>query len=258
MNRTWSPSDIEYLKANWPTGDKVAIAKHLGKTPAAVKSKAGVIGIKREINKKHYYTLQEDKYILDNYANTRSDVMAQHLNISISSLYNRAQYFGLKKSKEYIISEAKRIGVSDAAKKHWFPKGHIPVNKGQKMSPELYKKCAPTMFKKGNKPHNTKADGEISIRKDKNGHEYQYIRVSLGKWELLHRHIWEKANGPIPENHNVVFIDKNHLNCELSNLELISNEELMERNTIQRYPKELQTTIKAVSKLTKHIQHHEK
>ena len=31
-----------------------------------------------------------------------------------------------------------------------FLKGHIPWNKGEKMRPDIYEKCKPTMFKKGN------------------------------------------------------------------------------------------------------------
>ena len=34
-----------------------------------------------------------------------------------------------------------------------FQKGHVPANKGKKLSAERYAKCAPTMFQPGNRPY---------------------------------------------------------------------------------------------------------
>ena len=42
------------------------------------------------------------------------------------------------------------------------------------------------------------------------------------KWKLTHRLIWEEANGPIPKDYTVTFLDKNKENLELSNLALLS------------------------------------
>jgi len=38
-----------------------------------------------------------------------------------------------------------------------------------------------------------------------------YIKTSLdkkGKWALKHRFLWEQANGSIPKNHCVIFLDR--------------------------------------------------
>jgi hypothetical protein len=45
------------------------------------------------------------------------------------------------------------------------------------------------------------------------------------KMVLKHRYVWEQANGPIPDGHNIAFRDGNRQNCDLSNLYLISREE---------------------------------
>lgn len=47
-----------------------------------------------------------------------------------------------------------------------FQKGHEPVNKGKKMSPEQYEKSKATMFKKGNVPKNHMEVGEYTHTKD--------------------------------------------------------------------------------------------
>jgi len=50
----------------------------------------------------------------------------------------------------------------------------------------------------------------------------EYIqRIYTGKgWVLYHRHVWEQANGPIPDNYCIRFKDGDKMNCNISNLEL--------------------------------------
>jgi hypothetical protein len=109
------------------------------------------------------------------------------------------------------------------------------------------------MFKKGNKPHNTKGDNATSIRKDTAGRLYHYTKLADSVWVLTHRLMWEQANGPIPAKHIVRFIDGNTMNLELSNLECIPMNKNMTRNSIQRFPMELQQVMKLKSKLNKTI-----
>jgi hypothetical protein len=120
------------------------------------------------------------------------------------------------------------------------------------MHEEVKRKVEHTFFSKGHKPHNTLYDGAIVIRDG-----YYYIRISEGKWIELHRYIWEKEHGKQPKGYNVVFKDNNRKNCVLENLELVSNAELMIRNTIHRYPEEIKKTISAITKLKKTIRKHE-
>jgi hypothetical protein len=46
-------------------------------------------------------------------------------------------------------------------------------------------------------------------------------------WRLKNRLIWEKANGPIPKGHCVIFADRNKLNFDLDNLLLVNYRELL-------------------------------
>jgi len=76
-----------------------------------------------------------------------------------------------------------------------YQKGNVPLNKGKKieeyMSPEAIERSKKTRFKKGNVPHNAnpEGDGAIVTRIDKCGIPYQYIRLSMGVWDLYHRHL---------------------------------------------------------------------
>ena len=126
---------------------------------------------------------------------------------------------------------------------------------------ESIEKTKATRFKKGQLPHNTKpADGVISLRKDKNGHTYQYIRVALGKWELLHRVVWQQHNGAIPPSMVVVFKDGNHLNCCISNLLLLTKQQHLERNQDihNGYDEQTKTAIKLINKIHKKVKNYAK
>ena len=186
--------------------------------------------------------------IIDLYPNHSSKYIAELLGVTISKVYNTAWNAKVKKSAEYLLTpESGRIIEPSVANQ--FKPGHTPHNKGKQISAEIYEKVAPTMFKKGNKPHNTKPNGTINIRADTQGRLYQYIKIKDSHWELLQRYVWTQANGEIPSGSVVIFLDGNYLNCELNNLQVISRRENMARNTIQRYPAELQQIMKLTCKL---------
>ena len=186
--------------------------------------------------------------IIDLYPHHSTKYIAELLGVSISKVYNTAWDAKVKKSAQYMLTpESGRIIEPSVANQ--FKPGHTPHNKGKQISAEIYEKVAPTMFKKGNKPHNTKPNGTINIRADTQGRLYQYIKIKDSHWELLQRYVWTQAHGEIPAGSVVIFLDGNYLNCELNNLQVISRRENMARNTIQRFPAELQEIMKLTSKL---------
>lgn len=132
-------------------------------------------------------------------------------------------------------------------------KGHIPPNKGKAMSEELREKVKRTWFQKGINPHNTKSDGVITVRRDTTGKSYKYIRIKKSKWELLHRHIWMQVYGEIPKDMIISFKDHNSLNCVIENLELITRQENMKRNSVQNLPEEIKTAMRFVAGFNRKI-----
>ena len=100
-----------------------------------------------------------------------------------------------------------------------FKKNSVPWNKGMKgwYAPGSEK----TWFQKG----------QSSINERPVGSEYDsagYLLVKIkneggrnDKWRPKHILVWEKANGPVPEGHIVVFLDGNHKNFNLDNLACI-------------------------------------
>jgi len=186
--------------------------------------------------------------IIDLYPNHSSKYIAELLGVTISKVYNTAWGAKVKKSAEYMLTPASGRIIEPSIPNQFKP-GHTPHNKGKQMDAEIYEKVAPTMFKKGNKPANTKPVGTINVRLDSQNRPYQYIKIKDSHWELLQRYVWTKANGEIPTGSVVIFLDGNYLNCELTNLKVITRRENMARNTIQRFPAELQEIMKLTCKL---------
>lgn len=210
------------------------------------------------------WTDNDIAYMIEHFANKPTQLVADQLGRSYRSVAAQANVMSLKKSAEFLKSvDSGRLGLKVAGMNTRFKKGQNTWNKGKKISeylkPEVLERMKPTMFKKGQLPHNTLQDGVISTRKHIRGQIYQYIRVGLGKWVLYQRHLWEQAYGKIPDGHIVRFKDGNYLNTALENLECISKAENAIRNSIHRYPDEIKKLIKTNNKLKKQInQHHEK
>ncbi len=112
-----------------------------------------------------------------------------------------------------------------------------------------------TSFKKGNIPANIKPLGSERISAD----GYREIKIaeknpytgSPTRYKLKHVHIWEKANGPVPKGHILIFKDGNQLNCDIGNLALLSRAELLALNqhNYRRAHDELKPSIMALAKL---------
>lgn len=142
-----------------------------------------------------------------------------------------------------------------------FKKGDAPWNSGKKIT--LHPNSVKTQFKKGQGAGKDNPNwvpvGSERITKD----GYLQIKVNddmpfYKRWKLYHRILWEEVNGPIPNGHSVVFKTGTQSSVKedikLENLELISNAELMRRNTIHRYPPELVQVMQTLGRLDKQIQ----
>lgn len=193
------------------------------------------------------------------YPDTKTSLIAKEFKRPIYSVYGQATALGLKKSEAFKLSaESGRVKKGTTLGKNtMFKPGSTPKNKGKKieefMRPETIEKFKQHCFKKGVKPHNTKNDGDVVLRKDKNGYKYQYIRLSLRIWQLYHIYIWEQKNGPVPADHLITFKDGNQLNVTIENLECITKVDNMLRNSIHRLPPELIEIIQITKRINKKI-----
>lgn len=148
----------------------------------------------------------------------------------------KANAIGLRKSATFLKSPAsgRFNGVQGVGFR--FTKGMPGWNKGLKqkdyMSPESIERTAKTRFEKGQDPHNTVEIGHVRVTRD--GYLEMKVRHEKGKFnknfELVQRLVWEKYNGPIPENYIIEFIDGNPMNVSIDNLRMSSRAENILRN----------------------------
>ena len=177
------------------------------------------------------------------YPNHYAREIADILGRGLSSIHCKASSLGLESSLEKI----QRVGYETSKKPSSiatrFQNGSVPLNKGKKVSPEVYSKIQPTMFKKGRTPVNHRDVGAERVN------VYGYIEIKVAEpnsWRLKHRVIWEQVNGAIPKGFNVQFKNHNPLDCRIENLYLISKAEQMakENSFYAKYPKDIQEIIR--------------
>ncbi|MBS0647365.1 MAG: HNH endonuclease [Verrucomicrobia bacterium] len=206
--------------------------------------------------KRHIWTKSERRIMCKMFADNYTETICKILNRSYRSVCSQATLMGLKKSEAFMKMElqkqAERLKIVGVVFR--YKKGRTPENKGEKMPDDVYEKVKHTMFKKGQLPHNSYNDWDEVLRTDKTGKQYWMIKLpNERKLKPKHIWIWETKNGKVEKGFNVVFKDGNQLNCIIENLECISNAELMQRNTIHRFPTELKSTIRLVKKLKRTI-----
>lgn len=197
------------------------------------------------------WTTKEIEILQLEYPNRPSIEIAKQLQRTLRSIYTQAKLLNIRKSDQYLLTaeSGRMVKGSTIGIGHRYKKGHTTWNKNTKGLTGRNR----TSFKPGQRPINYRPVG--STRFDKDG----YIMIKVQdprKWQLLHRNLWEKAHGNIPAGHTIIFKDGNKLNCVLENLAIISREENMLRNSIQRYPEEIKSAIKTLSKLKKTIYTH--
>jgi len=123
-----------------------------------------------------------------------------------------------------------------------YKKGNIPHPMAGANGPNS------SSFKKGERPRNWRPVGSTRISKD----SYLEIKIAEPKtWQAVHICKWEKANGKVPKGHKVSFIDGDKSNSELTNLELLSDNEMLQINRIslKNKPAELHQAIRTTGKL---------
>lgn len=104
---------------------------------------------------------------------------------------------------------------------HTYPKGHEPWNKGRKglhLSPA-------TEFKDGHTKRAHSPVGTTRIRKDKAGNLRAWIKCEDKSWLPRAQLVWTKVHGAIPDGSVVHHIDRDSLNDDIWNLELVTRAE---------------------------------
>jgi hypothetical protein len=186
--------------------------------------------------------------------------VAAMLGREVTTVSQHAYKLGLRKTPEYLATPASgRINFADPVMRgagSRFRKGNASWNKGRTW--HAGGRSVETQFKAGHVPHTHRPVGSYRINPE--GYLQQKISDEPGsphlRWRSVHRLVWEAEHGPMPEGHVVVFrgpITTVLEEITLDRVELISRQQLMERNTVHNYPEPLLEVIRAKGGLMKRI-----
>lgn len=200
----------------------------------------------RGIIKRVQYTPEQIEAIRTRYPHERTNNIARDLGLTVNNVYQRAAALGLCKTPEYLASpDACRLKRdSSCGELYRYTKGHIPANKGTRRPGWSAGRMVDTQFKKGQKPHSWRPIGTERLSKE--GYLQVKLRetgVSRHDYVAVHQLVWELHRGAIPAKHHVAFKDGDKTNITIENLELVSFADMMKRNTLHNYPKEIASVI---------------
>lgn len=129
-----------------------------------------------------------------------------------------------------------------------FQKGQESWSKGKKLG----HRSIETEFKVGHRPHNYKPIGSRTKAYIRDGHYYWKTKIAdPDQWEFDHRLIWERERGPIPDDHVVIFLDRDPEHLNIDNLACISKTILqaMNKHPVNTNDPEIVSTAIEIAKL---------
>lgn len=209
------------------------------------------------------WTESEDASLRAMYPEYSADEIAPALRRTAGAVHQRAQTLGIRKPVGWIAARASERSrqPGHGGRRYRFQAGHATWNKGKPFNPGG--RSAETRFKPGRKPEessNYRPIGSVRVSK---GYLERKVTDDTSvyparRWQFVHRLVWQEAHGPIPRGHVVTFKPGCHTVEEaeitLDKLELISRKDLATRNSIHRYPPELERVIKRLARARKALE----
>lgn len=207
------------------------------------------VKVSRRKASRRYWTNREMELLSALYPDHPGSAVAERLDRPLSAVHAKAKAMGIKKSDAFFNGpySGRLDGLRGAASR--FQKGNTSWNKDKPFPSRG--RSSETQFSKGGMPHNHVPVGTEVMATD------GYLKIKVAEpngWEWTHRRNWEAAHGVIPDGMVLVFRTADRTDCSVDNLELITRNELMGRNTIHRYPPELKQTIRLLGKLNRAIE----
>jgi hypothetical protein len=206
---------------------------------------------------KRLWSKADDAVMRRTYPHTSTAAIARQLRRTYTAICARAKLLGLRKSAAYLASpDACRLRRGDNVGAPFrFQPGHVPANKGLRRPGWSPGRMKDTQFKKGVPSRNYMPIGSTRLIDG-----YVYRKVSdvpnvpyMVNWKAEHVLLWERAHGPVPAGHALVFRNRDRADIRLDNLELLTRRELMARNTVHSLPPPLAQAVQLLGALNRQI-----
>lgn len=202
----------------------------------------------------------EDTTLVRLYPDTPTAEIARRLDRTVGATYQRAAHLGLAKSAAYLAGPNAcrlRCGQNIGAASRFAP-GHVPANKGLRRPGWGPGRMKSTQFRKGERRGVAvrlyKPIGTERVSKD--GYRERKVNDGLplqARWRAVHLLVWEAANGPIPKDRAICFVNGDKSDIRLDNLTIILRADLMRRNSVHNLPAPLPQAIQLLGALNRQI-----
>ena len=233
VKHIWSDTEIAFIKTNWKKLTNKQLADGLGLTLTITRTKCYELGLRRM--ELEFWTKRQVSFLKKHYRAIGDQ--------ELSEIYQSKWFKNKGWSKKHIEKKRRylRLSRTDAERK--------VIHQRNKIAGRFAICSIKRWIATGQAE-----EGEIRFWEVQPGKLAPRIKIS-GKWVSWNRWAWEQHFEEIPNGMNVVFKD-NTPSLNHKTLELLTNSDLMKRNSIHNYPKELFDTIHLKIKLNKNIKKH--
>ena len=201
----------------------------------------GDAGLGEEVGGMKLWTLEEDALFAELYPTHTAPQIAEILGRSLPSIDNRRHTLGLRKE-----GNSGRFTPGIAS----WNKGRNFVSGGRSVE---------TQFKPGHKPHTWNPIGHERVTNE--GYLQRKITdtgVTRHDYKNVHHMVWLEAGREIPKGFRLVFRNGNRADIRLDNLELVSIADMMRKNSIHNYPKQIAQLVQLRGALVRKINNRRK
>lgn len=250
----WTKEEESFLRKHYPKCKSVEwLANKLGRSVYIIYNKASFMNLSRRslpaYNRVHF-SKREEVFIKENFHSMTNPQLAKRLGKTLTVVRNKCREMGLlhmkleywtKEQIQFLRENYKEIGDSELAdifnkkwkkQKGWTNK-HIEKKRRYlklKRSVEQQFLIRTGRFKAADYKNFNGKNFTAGAKRlwMSNGKWYWMIKVG-NKFIKYHRYRWEKFRGKIPKGMKLVFLDGNTLNVKLSNLAIMSQQDLAGR-----------------------------
>lgn len=217
----YTKKELDFMRANYKAMTWEQIGEALGRSRSSVEAKAHRMGLRKRKGQRRTWRGERLERLKELYPNTKNAVIADIFGVTVKQVKSTARYYGLRKAPDYVHD------------------GH---------------------YKAGHAPHNTHQIGTIIERAGRVA-----IKVTDDKdnpkddWVSYQYYLWVSAGNRQPKDNEVLrikpqYVGLHHSKWTVDHIECVTMAEHLERNSINRYPKELNSAIRLLSRIRKEIE----
>jgi len=256
MKKVFTEQDREFISKNYPTRGALWVATRIGKTEQQIKSFVRRNKIKLP-RREYKWTPEKTEKLIREFPHRKTADIAREMGFPYYTVSNKAYLLRLKKTDGFMRKYGNLL-KGDKGLETRFKKGHIPANKGKKMTPELRERVKHTFFQKGQMPATTKYFGKPYLYETKNRDGNTYP-------------IWWIQEGPNKRSTYLSYLCRQHgIDLKgkkprlkpgfdhshpptIDDIAIVTNAENLKLNSMYRYPEEVVSLIHTKGALTRQI-----